>query len=65
MLGGHRLELDCRDPGLAAVSDEDLAIILDNLVENALVYSDGGAVTLECGREGPDVVVAVSDEGPG
>jgi len=66
VLGGHRLDLDCRDPGLAAVSDEDLAIILDNLVENALVYSpEGGTVTLECGREAPDVVVAVSDEGPG
>lgn len=65
-LGGHRLELDCRDPGFAAVSDEDLAIIVDNLVENALVYSpDGGTVTLECGRAGPEVVVAVSDEGPG
>ena len=65
-LGGHKLELDCRDPGLAAVSDEDLAIIVDNLVENALIYSpDGGTVTLECGREGPEVVVAVSDDGPG
>jgi two-component system, OmpR family, sensor kinase len=66
VLGGHRLELDCRDPGLAAVSDEDLAIVLDNLVENALVYSpDGGTVTLECGRERDEVVVAVTDEGPG
>ncbi len=65
-LGGHRLELDCRDPGLAAVSDEDLAIVLDNLVENALVYSpDGGTVTLECDRDGAEVVVAVADEGPG
>ena len=64
--GGHRLELDCRDPGVAAVSDEDLAIVLDNLVENALVYSpDGGAITLECDRERTEVVVAVTDEGPG
>jgi two-component system, OmpR family, sensor kinase len=64
--GGHRLELDCRDPGAAAVSDEDLAIVLDNLIENALVYSpDGGTITLECDREGTEVVVAVSDEGPG
>ncbi|HEX7255910.1 MAG TPA: ATP-binding protein [Gaiellaceae bacterium] len=64
--GGHRLELDCHDPGLVAVSDEDLAIVVDNLVENALVYSPGGGtVTLECGREAGEVVVAVSDEGPG
>lgn len=63
---GHRLDLDCRDPGLAAVSEEDLAIVVDNLVENALVYSPaGGTVTLECGREGAEVVVAVCDDGPG
>jgi signal transduction histidine kinase len=64
--GGHRLELDCRDSGLAAVSEEDLAIIVDNLIENALVYSpDGGLVTLECAREGDRIVAAVLDEGPG
>ena len=64
--GGHRLEVGCRDSAVAAVSEEDLAIVLDNLVENALVYaSDGGGVTLECGRQGAEVVVAVSDEGPG
>ena len=64
--GGHRLDVRCRDQGLAAVSDEDLAIVLDNLVENALVYSpDGGTVALECDRDGDDVVVAVSDDGPG
>ena len=64
--GGHRLELDCRDSGLAAVSEEDLAIVLDNLIENALVYSpDGGAVTLECARDGDRIVAAVMDEGPG
>lgn len=62
----HRVALDCRDAGLAAVSAEDLAIMVDNLVENALVYSpEGGAITLECSNEGSQVVVAVSDEGPG
>ncbi|HEY7706688.1 MAG TPA: ATP-binding protein [Gaiellaceae bacterium] len=64
--GGHRLERDCRDASHASVSDEDLAIMLDNLIENALVYSpDGGTVTLECDRAGAEVTVAVSDEGPG
>jgi signal transduction histidine kinase len=63
---GHGLRLDCRDSGLAAVSEEDLAIVLDNLVENALVYStDEGTITLQCDREGAEVVVAVEDEGPG
>ena len=63
--GGHQLELDCRD-ATAAVSEDDLAIVVDNLIENALVYSpDGGLVTLECGRMGDEVFVAVFDEGPG
>ncbi|HEX2292897.1 MAG TPA: ATP-binding protein [Gaiellaceae bacterium] len=65
-LSGHRLEVDCAEPGSASVSEEDLAIIVDNLVENALVYSpDGGTVTLACARDGGRVVVSVSDEGPG
>ena len=60
-------ELDCRDPRSSRRSRTRTSrSSLDNLVENALVYSpDGGTVTLECGRDGADVVVAVSDEGPG
>ena len=63
---GHELAVECADTGLASVSEEDLAIVLDNLVENALVYSPaGGTVTLRCERNGTEVVVAVEDEGPG
>ncbi len=63
---GHGLRLLCRDPGVAAVSDEDLAIVLDNLIENALVYSPGGGtIILYCDREDGKIVVAVEDEGPG
>ena len=63
---GHGLRLERRDLSVAAVSEEDLAIMLDNLIENALVYSpDGGTVTLQCGREEDEIVVAVEDEGPG
>jgi signal transduction histidine kinase len=62
---GHRLVVDCREEALARVSEEDLAIVLDNLIENALHYSDGGAVSVACGREGSEVYVAVLDEGPG
>jgi signal transduction histidine kinase len=66
MQSGHRLRLQRGDLSVAAVSDEDLAIMLDNLIENALVYSpDGGTVTLRCGREGDEIVVGIEDEGPG
>jgi signal transduction histidine kinase len=61
----HRLVTDCREEALARASDEDLAIVLDNLIENALNYSGGGTVTVECGRDGGEVYLAVLDEGPG
>jgi two-component system, OmpR family, sensor kinase len=63
--GGHRLVVDCRGDSVARASEEDLAIVLDNLIENALHYSAGGTVTVECGRHGDEVFLAVLDEGPG
>jgi signal transduction histidine kinase len=63
--GGHRLIVDCRGDAVARASEEDLAIVLDNLIENALHYSGGGTVTVECGRDGDEVYLAVADEGPG
>jgi two-component system, OmpR family, sensor kinase len=62
---GHRLVVDCRTDAVARISEEDLAIVLDNLIENALNYSPGGPVVLECGAEPDDVYLAVLDEGPG
>ena len=62
---GHQLQVDCRGEALVRASEEDLAIVLDNLIENALHYSDGGAVSVECGRQGSEVYLAVLDEGPG
>jgi signal transduction histidine kinase len=63
--GGHRLLVDCRGDALVRASEEDLAIVLDNLIENALRYSEDGAVSVECGRDGNEVYLAVLDEGPG
>ena len=62
---GYELVLDCRTNAAARASAEDLAIVADNLVENALKYAPGGAVTIECGDEGDEVYLAVIDEGPG
>ncbi len=63
---GHELELDCRENAVALASEEDVAIVLDNLIENALKYSgDGGTVRVECARDGAEVWLAVLDEGPG
>ena len=47
-------------------AEEDLAIVLDNLIENALHYSPAGStVAIEYGRDGADAFLAVLDDGPG
>jgi signal transduction histidine kinase len=62
----QRLRLEPGEDVVAHATEEDLAIILDNLVENALHYSPtGNAVTIEFGREGDEAYLAVLDDGPG
>ena len=40
--------------------------LLSNLVDNAVKYShEGGAVTIRCGRRGPEAFLEVEDDGPG
>ncbi len=64
--GGHRLKLTQGEDVVAHASQEDLAIVLDNLIENALHYSPrDAAVTIEFGRDGAEAYLAVLDEGPG
>jgi signal transduction histidine kinase len=55
------------NPGLAArVTREDLAIVIDNLIENAVEYSPrGGKIELATARDGHDARIAVTDCGPG
>jgi signal transduction histidine kinase len=55
------------DPGVRVLaSPDDLGIILDNLVENAIKYSPGeGTVTLEWQKHAANGVISVCDEGPG
>jgi signal transduction histidine kinase len=61
---GRTLELVGNGDATIAASDEDLAILLDNLIENALHYSPA-RVELDWGRDGGEAWVAVLDEGPG
>jgi signal transduction histidine kinase len=62
----QRLVVD-PDPALAArVTREDLAIVIDNLVENAIEYSPrGGAIELATRADGDNACITVSDSGPG
>jgi PAS domain S-box-containing protein len=61
------LRLDGAEGDLVALADETkLRQVLVNLVDNAVKYSpDGGAVTIELGRDGDRLRLAVRDEGLG
>jgi signal transduction histidine kinase len=61
---GRELELTGDGDATIAASEEDLAILLDNLIENALRYSPT-RVELDWGGDGDEVWLAVLDEGPG
>jgi signal transduction histidine kinase len=62
----HQLVLAGNGDVVVQASEEDLAIMLDNLLENALHYTPPGTtVTLEWGRNERDAYLAVLDEGPG
>ncbi len=65
-LGGGTLTLDC-PAGARARGDADLvARIMDNLVNNALIYSDPPARVALTVRPAPGaVLIQVSDRGPG
>ena len=59
----HRLELEAGPEVAVRAAEEDVAIMLDNLLENSLVYSPSGTlVTLRWDGGGR---FAAADEGPG
>jgi two-component system, OmpR family, sensor kinase len=61
---GRSLELVGNGDATIAASEEDLAILLDNLIENAIRYSSS-RVALDWGQDGREAWLAVLDEGPG
>lgn len=60
------LELDIARTGFWVRSDlRMLRRILQNILSNAIRYTDEGSVRLEARAEGPDIIVTISDTGPG
>jgi two-component system, OmpR family, sensor kinase len=64
--GGRLLVADGDDEPVVAATEADLAVVVDNLVENALNYSPiASTVTIEWGADGESAWLAVLDQGPG
>jgi signal transduction histidine kinase len=64
--GGRRLLVRGDGDPVVAATEADLAVVLDNLVENALNYSPlASTVTIEWGSDRESALLAVLDEGPG
>ncbi|HUK94757.1 MAG TPA: ATP-binding protein [Gaiellaceae bacterium] len=61
---GRELDLAGNDDAIIEASEEDVAIVLDNLIENALRYSPS-RVTVDWGHDDGEAWLAVLDEGPG
>jgi two-component system OmpR family sensor kinase len=61
---GRELELVGGRDAYVSASQADVAIVLDNLVENALRYSTG-AVSIDWGSDRGEGWLAVLDDGPG
>src|SRR3954471_22607717 len=63
---GRKLVLSGNGDAVAEASDEDVAIVLDNLIENALHYSaEASTVQVDWGEADGTAWIAVLDEGPG
>jgi signal transduction histidine kinase len=64
---GIRLQLDCVEPAVFAECDRDRIIqVLGNLYENALKFSPpDAAIVTRVGRVKSEIVISVSDSGPG
>jgi two-component system, OmpR family, sensor kinase len=65
-LAGRRILLDGDGPVWAQAAEEDVAIVLDNLLENALLYAPAGSdVVVRRRSRAGEACLAVLDEGPG
>jgi two-component system OmpR family sensor kinase len=64
--GGRALIADGDGEPVVAATEADLAVVVDNLVENALNYSPiASTVTIEWGVDRESAWLAVLDQGPG
>lgn len=65
LAGGDRVVVEVEEGIMAFVDPERLGHMLRNLIENAIKFSDDGAITVSARRTGDDVEVTVADSGIG
>ncbi len=63
--GSERVEVRLRDGLVAHADPERLTHVLGNLIENAIKFSDEGAILVEGRASPPAVELSVSDQGVG
>jgi signal transduction histidine kinase len=62
----HQLTIEAAGPLLARVDPLAISRILGNLLDNAATHSPPGApIRLTAGRNGPQAILAIHDQGPG
>ena len=65
LAGGERVEVEVEEEMTAFVDPERLGHVLRNLIENAIKFSDEGAITVSARRTGDGVEITVTDSGIG
>ena len=63
--GGERVEVEVEEEMTAFADAERLGHMLRNLIENAIKFSDDGAITVSARRTGDGVEITVADAGIG
>jgi two-component system sensor histidine kinase GlrK len=66
-LQAKNLKLETHDSGIIMLGDAaKIRVVLDNLLSNAIKFSPpGGVITMSLRTEGGELVVDVTDQGPG
>ena len=65
LTGGDRVSVDVAEDAVVFVDPERLGHMLRNLIENAIKFSDEGAITVTAETKGDEVEIKVIDEGIG
>lgn len=65
LAGGERVEVEVEEETTAFVDPERLGHMLRNLIENAIKFSDEGAIIVSARRTGDGVEITVTDSGIG